>query len=147
MSKRHPKREGSYVREFIFGFNDGLVSTLALVAGLTGAVLQGTSHRRRAKPLRCKQGRVRDASVWGEGQDWRGAADQDRLAYRLEGAPEERLRHCGRGLRQGREQEAAGYCRLRQRDCRGRPGTEAFQRIGERGHPAEHRQPEEDVHP
>tara|TARA_Y100000310_G_scaffold272474_1_gene287434 strand:- start:1682 stop:2368 length:687 start_codon:yes stop_codon:yes gene_type:complete len=43
MSKRHPKREGGYVREFIFGFNDGLVSTLALVAGLTGAALQSTT--------------------------------------------------------------------------------------------------------
>ena len=43
MSKRHPKRKGGYLREFVFGFNDGLVSTLALVAGLTGAVLQGTT--------------------------------------------------------------------------------------------------------
>ena len=31
---------GGYLREFIFGLNDGLVSTLALLAGLSGAVVQ-----------------------------------------------------------------------------------------------------------
>ncbi len=38
--QNHQNQRGSYIREFIFGFNDGLVSTLALVAGLTGAVLE-----------------------------------------------------------------------------------------------------------
>lgn len=37
---KHQDQKGSYIREFIFGFNDGLVSTLALVAGLTGAIVE-----------------------------------------------------------------------------------------------------------
>lgn len=32
-------KEGSLLREFIFGLNDGLVSTLSLLAGLTGALI------------------------------------------------------------------------------------------------------------
>src|SRR3989338_2363842 len=35
-SEQHIK-SGSYIREFILGFNDGLVSTFSLVAGVTGA--------------------------------------------------------------------------------------------------------------
>jgi predicted membrane protein (TIGR00267 family) len=33
------QKQGSLLREFIFGLNDGLVSTLSLLAGLTGAVV------------------------------------------------------------------------------------------------------------
>jgi len=36
-----PQASGRYLRYVIYGFNDGLVSNLALVAGLTGALLSG----------------------------------------------------------------------------------------------------------
>lgn len=35
-----PVGKGGYLREFIFGLNDGLVSTLSILAGLSGAVVQ-----------------------------------------------------------------------------------------------------------
>ena len=39
MKKRGREPRGKYIRSLIFGFNDGTVSNLALVAGLSGAML------------------------------------------------------------------------------------------------------------
>ena len=39
MQKEGAVEKGGFLREFIFGLNDGLVSTLSLLAGLSGAVV------------------------------------------------------------------------------------------------------------
>ena len=38
-ANKEPPQPGRYLRYAIYGFNDGLVSNLALVAGLSGALL------------------------------------------------------------------------------------------------------------
>ena len=38
----HHVQQGGYIREVIYGFNDGIVSNFALIAGMAGAAVQNT---------------------------------------------------------------------------------------------------------
>ena len=39
MKKNHNRETGTLMRDVIFGINDGIVSTLALIAGLSASLL------------------------------------------------------------------------------------------------------------